>query len=60
MLAHDFSLIFYSFMAAFIGWPVCFGVYRLFHPYRCKCGRWHWWANAMMEHLEMKHVRDGA
>jgi hypothetical protein len=58
MNGHDAQLIFYSFMTAFVGWPTVWALYRLFHPWRCKCGKLHWSAAAMLEHVEMKHSHE--
>lgn len=58
MTEHDFLLAFYSFCTAFIGWPVAYLLYRLAHPWRCKCGRLHWSTRKMFTHIELKHVVD--
>jgi len=46
--------IIYAFIAGFSLWPV----WRLFNPWRCKCGKVHWSSTRFFEHLTMKHSFD--
>ena len=46
--------ILYGFIAGFSLWPV----WRLFNPWRCKCGKVHWSAHKMLEHVEMRHSHE--
>ncbi len=35
---------------------ITLAVYRLFNPFRCKCGCWTWRAHTFIHHIEAKHV----